>query len=156
MKRLVILATCLAMLTFTGCANGLLGGMFGNPGCNSRPTLFRSGGLLSDGPVRQFLRGDQCDSCNAHAGQMQLGGTPTCDACGAAVPADPYAMPTSPMQLQPATSFYPNNGGVALDEPFLPNAGMVSPLTPMAPMNDTLPSFNSMDGNLTEPPFNMN
>lgn len=155
MKRLVIMATCLAMLMFSGCANGLLGGMFGNPGCNTRPTLFQNGGLLSDGPVRQFLRGDQCDSCNAHAGQMQHShvGATTCDACGAAVAADPYALPNAPLQTQPMTSFYQGDGNVILNEPSFPSSNMGSPLVPMT---DSIPSFDTMNADVTEPPFGMN
>jgi hypothetical protein len=153
MKRLVILATCLAMLTLTGCANGLLGGgMF----CNERPALFRDGGLLSDGPIRQFLRGDQCDTCNAHAGQMLPTGNATCNACGNAVSSDPYAMPATIAPAQPVTSFYPETGGVTLDggvmldQPLLPDSGLMAPVSPGL---GQLPAFNSQDQILTEPPM---
>ena len=164
MKRLVTLADCLAMLTFTGCANGILGGgLFSNgcnSGCNSRPSLFGGNGLLSDGPVRQFLRGDACDSCNSAAGQVMPGygvpaySAPTCDACGGGVPADPYAIPSGAIPAggipmgQPTTSFYPSDAGVSLGQPIL-NGSSVSPLDPGAILGGAV--GGSIDS-LTEPP----
>lgn len=165
MKRLVTMAACLAMLTFTGCASGILGGgLFGggcNSGCNSSPAMFGGGGLLSDGPVRQFLRGDACDSCNAAAGQVAPGyGAPTCDACGSAVPAsDPYALPVGNnfgsvdnfggTISQPTTSFYPSDAGVSLGQPALQNSG-VTPLDPGA-IYGAAGALGTIEG-LSEPP----
>lgn len=148
MKRLVTMAACLAMLTFTGCANGLLGGgLFGN-GCNSRPGLFQGNGFLSDGPVRQFLRGDACDSCNSAAGQIAPASAATCDACGSSVPTDPYAPVAAPIQ-QPVTSFYPSDSGVMLGQPMLQNQGL-APLETIQPSANE--SFGAIDGAMSDPP----
>jgi len=159
MKRLVTLAACLAMLTFTGCASGILGGGLFNNGCNSghnsRPALFGGGGLLSDGPVRQFLRGDACDSCNAAAGQVAPGyGIPRCDACGGVAPSDPYAMPAVGTVGnvgigQPTTSFYPSDSGVSLGQPMLQDSG-VTPIDPGA-IYGSADAMGVTDG-LSEPP----
>ncbi|QEG21465.1 hypothetical protein [Mariniblastus fucicola] len=157
MKRLVTLAACLAMLTFTGCANGILSGGLFNRGCDSRPGLFGGNGLLSDGPVRQFLRGDACDSCNAAAGQVAPGyAVPTCDACGAGVPTDPYAMPVGAAPVaQPATSYYPSNGGgVSLGQPMFENPG-VGPID-QGVILGTPGMIDSIDNGLSEPPAGIN
>lgn len=162
MKRLVTLAACLAMLTFTGCASGILGGgLFGggcDSGCSSRPALFGGNGLLSDGPIRQFMRGDACDTCNSAAGQVVPSyGTPSCDACGGVAPAsDPYAMPVGNVNdfgsvgvSQPTTSFYPSDAGVTLGQPALQNSG-VAPIDPGAIYGAT-GTIGSIDA-LSEPP----
>lgn len=170
------MAACLAMLTFTGCASGILGGgLFGSgcdSGCNISPSsMFGGGGLLSDGPIRQFLRGDACDSCNAAAGQVAPGfGAPTCDACGSAVPAsDPYALPVGNnfggvnnfgvdnfggvnnfggTISQPTTSFYPSDAGVSLGQPALQHSG-IAPLDPGAIYGG---GAGGTIGGLSEPP----
>ena len=172
MKRLVTLAACLAMLTFTGCANGILGGgLFSSGcdnGCNSSPSLLGGNGLLSDGPIRQFLRGDACDSCNAAAGQVAPGyGVPTCDACGSAVGnaplgSDPYAFPTGSVnafpgtinQGQPTTSFYPSDAGVSLGQPIFHDSG-IAPIDSGA-ITGAAGAFDSIDNGLSEPPTGIN
>jgi len=103
MKRLVTALACLAMLAFSGCAGGILGGTC-NSGCNDRPSLFGSGGLFADGPVRQFMRGDACDTCNAAAGQVFPQQGPTCDACGTIVNGGGYSLPPAPVASQPTDS----------------------------------------------------
>ncbi len=155
MKRLVTLAACLAMLTFTGCANGILcGGLFGNSsGCKSRPTMFSGNGLLSNGPIRQFMRGDACDSCNAAAGQVSS----TCDDCLSAGQSDPYALPMNgsmgaPM-TQPATSFYPSDNGVSLGQPLI-NSDNMAPIDAgnMLGTPGDIGGFGAFDEGLAEPP----
>lgn len=163
MKRLVTLAACLAMLTFTGCANGILcQGLFGggNSGCNSSPGLFGSNGLFSNGPLQQFSRGDACDSCNSAAGQVAPSfSAPTCDACGGVAPASQFAIPTDPYAIpqgsfptaQPATSFYPSNSGVSLEQPVLQGSGINS-IDPGAIYSGS----GSVNGGLADPPFGIN
>ncbi len=159
MKRLVTLAACLAMLTFTGCASGICGGLFGgsNSSCNSRPSLFSGGGLLSDGPIRQFMRGDACDSCNSAAGQilpgMATGSAPTCNACGSVVPNDPYAVPMGAPMAQPATSYYPSDSGVSLGQPVIHDHGSIA--DPGAIIGSQ-GAFDGFDSNMSEPPTGIN
>ena len=178
MKRLVTLAACLAMLTFTGCSGILGGGLFGsgcNSGCNTGGSSLFGGGassLFSDGPIRQFMRGDACDTCNSAAGQISPGfGAATCDACGGIAPAsDPFAIPQgNPVNfgsVQPqtsfsppqgsttsfappqgsTTSFYPSDSGVSLGQPVLQNQG-IAPIDP----GSIYGSVGGFDG-LSEPP----
>ncbi len=159
MKRLVTLAACLAMLTFSGCASGICGGLFGgsNSGCNSQPSLFSGGGLLSDGPLRQFMRGDACDSCNSAAGQimpgMATGSAPTCNACGSVVPNDPYAVPMGAPLAQPTTSYYPSDSGVSLGQPMIHDD--VSPIDPGAIIGSQ-GVLGGFDSGLSEPPRGIN
>lgn len=171
MKRLVMMAACLAMLAFTGCAGGILnGGLFnsGNSGCNSAAGTFSSGGsgLLSDGPLRQFMRGDACDSCNSAAGQV----TPSysapiatgCDTCNG-VPVgfgqqgfDPYASPAiSYPSAQPATSFYTPESGVSIGQPMVGNQG-ISPIDPGGIYGAAEAFGDAIDGGLSDPPAGVN
>lgn len=115
--------------------------------------------MLSDGPIRQFLRGDACDSCNSAAGQVMPGyaapaySSPTCDACGG-VPADPYAIPSGSIPMgQPTTSFYPSDAGVSLGQPVLNGSG-VSPIDPGALYGGA--AIGGSIDSLTEPPAGMN
>lgn len=159
MKRLVTLAACLAMLTFTGCAGGILGGgLFNNgcnSGCNSNRGLLGGNGLLSDGPVRQFFRGDACDSCNSAAGQIAPAySAPACDTCNG-ISSDPYALPAGSVPTsQPVSSFYPSNSGVSLGQPVL-NDGGVSTIDPGV-IYGGAGAIESIEGGLAEPPAGIN
>ena len=162
MKRLVTLAACLAMLGFTGCAGGTFsGGLFNsgcNSGCNSSP------GLLSDGPLRQFFRGDACDSCNSAAGQLSPtfsgSAAPSCDTCNG-IPSgvstggfvsDPYAIPADSFPTaQPATSFYTPDGGVPVGQPAIQDSG-VTPIDPGSIYGSGDIFNGAIDGGLSEPP----
>ena len=187
MKRLVTLAACLAMLTFTGCANGVLGGgMFSNgcnSGCNSGSSLFGGKSFFSDGPIRQFLRGDACDNCNAAAGQVMPGfaapsfGSPSCDACGG-IPADPFAISSGSISsgpfaseafpsgaisqgvpmAQPTTSFYPGDAGVSLGQPVLDGSPVIdgSGISPIDPGSLYGGGIGGSIDSLNEPPAGMN
>ena len=171
MKRLVTMAACLAMLTLTGCAGGILnGGLFngGNSGCNSGSGTFGAsgGGLLSDGPLRQFMRGDACDSCNSAAGQLSPSYSAPiatgCDTCNGGVPVgigqgfDPYATPSiSYPNAQPATSFYTPEAGVSLGQPEIGSPG-VSSIDPGG-IYDAAEAFGgTIDGGLSDPPTGVN
>ena len=178
MKRLVTMAACLAMLTFTGCANGILGGGISgsscNNGCNSSstfssniPTFGGGSSLFSDGPIRQFFRGDACDSCNSAAGQVSPG----------FIPSDPFANPSNvpfgnsfsqPVITQPSTSFFPGDNGVSLGQPLAQPLPLGQPLeqpvisggsqTRIDPGSilGTPSAFGPIDGGLSEPPFGSN
>ena len=191
MKRLVTLAACLAMLTFSGCAGGICGGLFsgvGNSGCGSPGLLGGSSGglcgpngLFSDGPVRQFLRGDACDTCNAAAGQVSPGfgatqsfGAATCDACGGIAPDNSFAPSGSfapggsfPGAIAPSSDPFaipsgnPGNFGVQPSTSFYPSDAGVSLGQPQLQQQGIAPidpgsivgaeSFGPFDG-LSEPP----
>jgi len=150
MKRLVTALACLAMLAFSGCAGGILGGTC-NSGCNDRPSLFGSGGLFADGPVRQFMRGDACDTCNAAAGQVFPQQGPTCDACGTIVNGGGYSLPPAPVASQPTTSFYPNE---SINAPF-PQQHFDSG-TSLGPIDNSSILPGSLGTDLTMPPAGIN
>lgn len=156
MKRLVIAAACLAMLTFSGCAGGILGGLCNNGCNNSSPSLFGNGGLFADGPVRQFMRGDACDSCNSAAGQIVPQHGPTCDSCGSIVPNGGYTLPTAPPTSQPATSFYPGETvHGSFPQQHFHDGGVGLPGLPPAADNSAIP-FGSLGTDLTVPPAGIN
>ena len=162
MKRLVIASACLAMLTFCGCAGGILGGLCNNGCGNNSPSLFSSGGLFADGPIRQFMRGDSCDTCNPAAGQLLPQQGPSCDACGSIVPNTAFSLPAGPATSQPATSFYT---GEAVNGSFpqqqfpqqqfpqqqFPDAGLGAPITDPSAI-----PFGSLGTDLTLPPAGIN
>jgi len=186
MKRLVTLAACLATLTLAGCSSGVFGGgLFSNickPSCNSSAGTFGSSSLLSDGPLRQFMRGAACDACNGAAGQVsaptfgapQSFGTPTFGApqnfgapsfgvpqgipqgIPSGLSTDPFAtIPTNSFPTaQPATSFFPPDAGVSLGQPVLQNPG-VSPVDPGS-IEGIFGASGLVDGTLADPPLGIN
>jgi hypothetical protein len=138
MKRILFFVAMTGLLlATTGCSTsgGLLGGGL-NSGCNTCGNagsgLF-GGGLLQsdifqDGPVRQWLRGDACDSCNVPSGQITYdsGFDSNCQSCGAA---------SSPVMSAPATNYYPS-----YDQPVYEETSYDSSLP-------TLPSVGPLEGN---------
>lgn len=127
MKRILLLAALTGLLLATsGCSNGFLrGGLIGagNGGCNTTSGGLFGGNMLNsdflkDGPVRQWLRGDACDSCNIPAGQIGFSGglDSSCESglCGSGVspvlsgPVVPNPVVTGSPVLQPATNYYPS------------------------------------------------
>ena len=111
MKRILFFVAITGLLlASSGCStnSGLLGGGL-NSGCNtcgnSSSGLFGGGLLqsnfLQDGPVRQWFRGDACDSCNMPAGQITYdsGFDSSCQSCGNV---------SSPVISSPATNYYPS------------------------------------------------
>ena len=127
MKRIIFLAAIAGLLlTTSGCSNGFLRG--GNDCCGSTSSGLFSGGLLPtnflhDGPVRQWLRGDACDSCNIPAGQITYdsGFDSSCvnGDCGV-VTSPVYAGSVSgPVIQQPVSNYYPS-----YDEGALPTGGI--------------------------------
>jgi len=135
MKRIFFFIAITGLLLATsGCStnSGLLGGGL-NSGCNTcghtSGGLF-SGGLLrsnvfQDGPVRQWLRGDACDSCNVPAGQITYdsGFDSSCTNCGTV---------SSPVISAPTTNYYPSYSEPVLDGtsygeslPLVPSVGPI-------------------------------
>ena len=76
MKRFLMMALLTILVTgVSGCSCGGLGGGCGSPFGNLRSNFGNSQSILpdmSDGPVRRWLRGDSCDSCNVPAGQTSF------------------------------------------------------------------------------------
>lgn len=127
MKRILFMAAIAGLLLATsGCSNGFLrGGLIGagNDCCGSTGSGLFSGSVLpsnflKDGPVRQWLRGDACDSCNVPAGQITYdsGFDSDCtdgNCYGATSPV--ISGPVSgPIISQPATNYYPSYGAGAV------------------------------------------
>lgn len=127
MKRIVILAALAGLLMATsGCSNGFLRGGLIGAGNDCRGTsgngLFGGNMLnsnfLNDGPVRQWLRGDACDSCNIPAGQIGFGGaidsnceSGLCGTAGSPVLSGPILsspVVTGSPVIQPSTNYYPS------------------------------------------------
>ena len=171
MKRLLTLAAFLAILTLTGCSNGILGGGC-NTGCSSTPSTFGNGGLFSDGPIRQFMRGDACDSCNAHAGQVSAGSAPFCNSCSSPS-GDPFANPVNvpignvmnapfgnpvgapisqPGISQPGNSFFRGDTGASLGQPIMQDGGFPA-ADPGSIGTDA--GFGAFDTSFAEPPSGM-
>lgn len=131
MKRIFFfLAITGLLLASSGCSTNsrILGGGL-NRGCNTcgNPSggLF-SGGLLrssalQDGPVRQWLRGDACDSCNIPSGEItyDTGFDSTCQTCGSAA---------SPMTSAPVTNYYPSYNEPTYGDESLPALPSIGPL----------------------------
>ena len=111
MKRILFFLAITGLLLVTsGCStNGRLLGRGLNSGCNtcgnSSGGLFGGGvfqsNILQDGPVRQWLRGDACDTCNVPAGEITYdsGFDSTCTSCGNV---------SSPVMSAPTTNYYPS------------------------------------------------
>jgi len=128
MKRILFLTAIALLLTATsGCSNGLLsGGLIGggNDCCGTTSNgLFGGGGILQsnflkDGPVRQWLRGDACDSCNVPAGQITFdsGFDSSCESgnCGGFGVSSPVVtgfppIDSAPVVSSPVTNYYPSH-----------------------------------------------
>jgi len=121
MKRIIFLAAITVLLFATsGCSNGPLSGVIGvgnNCGNGCSNGLFGGSVLqsnfLKDGPVRQWLRGDACDSCNMPAGQITYdsGFDSTCESgyCGeVSSPVMSSPVMSGPVMSAPATNYYPS------------------------------------------------
>jgi hypothetical protein len=121
MKRILLFAALAGLLLATsGCSNGFLrGGLIGagNSSCGTTGSGLFGGnvlptGFLKDGPVRQWLRGDSCDSCNVPAGQIQLGGLDsTCESglcSGVPTPVVSGPILSNVPSSQPAVNYYPS------------------------------------------------
>jgi len=117
MKRILFLAAITGLLLATsGCSNGFLRGGLIGAGNNCSGTtgsgLFGGGVLpsnfLQDGPVRQWLRGDACDSCNIPAGQITYDSKfdSNCETgfCGDVT----SPVISGPVMTAPATNYYPS------------------------------------------------
>jgi len=84
MKRfsmMLLMSVLVAGASGCSCGNGLFGGAcsplggasLGGFGSNIGSSFGQSQGILpslQDGPVRRWLRGDACDTCNVPAGQI--------------------------------------------------------------------------------------
>ena len=127
MKRIIFLAAIAGLLlTASGCSNGFLrGGLIGggNDCCGSTSSGLFSGGLLptnflQDGPVRQWLRGDACDSCNIPAGQITYdsGFDSSCvdGSCGGVTSPVYSGNISGPIVQQPVSNYYPSYNEGAL------------------------------------------
>ncbi len=108
MKKRLLNALCLALILFvSGCASS----RYGDP-CNSRPTL-RS--WWQNNCVRNYFRGEPCNSCNPPAGQPSSFDTnliPGCEdgSCGGMVAPGPQ---TTIQGTSPSVPYYDdqfNNG----------------------------------------------
>ena len=125
MKRILIIAALAGLcLATTGCSNGFLrGGLINgcNDGCNTSSgglfsgNMLPSGDFFKDGPVRQWLRGDACDTCSIPAGQITYdsGFDSSCDTCGqvgSPVVSGPFTSNSvsGPIVSQPAVNYYPS------------------------------------------------
>lgn len=113
MKRIPLFIVAAAVIAGTSgcCCNGVLS----NPLGSVRSTfglpqdgLIRP--LLQDGPVRRWMRGDACDTCNVPAGQISFDGgfDSSCESgnCNAP-PAAPMGQPVYGSVPTPVTSGYP-------------------------------------------------
>ena len=182
MKKLSLLAVCIFILSLSGCANGLLSGC-GNS-CNQGGLfsggMFQGNGPLADGPVRQWLRGDECNTCNPAAEQL---GQPaacgcdsnvsaTCAACGQGVAnngmGDAFAQPMmgQPIMGQPVTGQPMINQQFGQPTISGPTGGTVNSFYPdfngnasAALDSDAYPAANDVfaTGDITpavQPPFN--
>lgn len=121
MKRIILIAAIFGLLLATsGCSNGFLrGGLIGagRDCCGASGNGLFGGNVLpsnflQDGPVRQWLRGDACDSCNVPAGQISIdsGLGANCEGgnCfGATSPVISRSVP-GPVVSQPAANYYPS------------------------------------------------
>ncbi len=158
MKRLFYLTVCVAVLALSGCANGLTS--CGSNTCNQGGLfsggLFSGNGPFADGPVRQWLRGDECDTCNAPAGQplCDSNTAATCSSCGQAAPMnDVYAQPAMGGQMinQPMIN-QPMMNQPMMNQPITGQPGFDAYSQPV--QNGTVNSFypdyggQSMDGGL--------
>ena len=77
MKRILMMVLLSVLVTgVSGCScGGLTGGGCGSPFGNLGSNIGGSQSILpnlSDGPVRRWLRGDSCDTCNVPAGQTSF------------------------------------------------------------------------------------
>ena len=170
MKRLIKFTFAITMISMSGCASGLMSSC--DTGCASAsPGFFQSdwyaNSIFADGPVRRYLRGDQCSTCNAPAGQTigcDSNTIGTCTNCGVGVPAgDAYSTGGSypypavqngsfPVEGGPVSSFYPdyNSGdvGPAVVEPgFGFDGGATGPM---------IDPYSSTPLETVQPPFNGN
>ena len=149
MKRILFFIVITGLLFVSGgCStnNGLLGGGLVNSGfnnCGNASGLFSGrllrSDILQDGPVRQWLRGDACDSCNVPSGQISFdsGFDPSCTTCGNA---------SAPVISTPTTNFYPSHGTPALGGT---NFGESLPSLPsIAPIEGTIGT-----GGISDSPF---
>lgn len=149
MKRILFFIVITGLLFVTsGCStnNGLLGGGLLNGGCNTCGNasglfggrLLRSN-FLQDGPVRQWLRGDACDSCNVPSGEISFdsGFDPSCTTCGNV---------SSPVISAPTTTnYYPTHSEPGLGA----NFGETLPALPsIAPVDGAVGT-----GGISESPF---
>lgn len=165
MKRILFfIAITGFLLASSGCStnSGLLGGGLFNNGCNNcgnSSGLF-GGGLLrsnmvQDGPVRQWLRGDACDSCNVPSGQITYdsGFDSTCDTCGSV---------SSPIMSAPTTNYYPSYnqqsqpsyGGTSYNEglPAMPAIGPLEGTSGVGPINESQ-FFGGANDSIELPPL---
>ena len=112
MKRFLMMVLLSVLVTgVSGCScGGLAGSGCSSPFGNLGSSFGSSQGILpslSDGPVRRWLRGDSCDSCNVPAGQTSFGSsfdssceTGLCNApvgesvFGTPIPSSPVGVPT--------------------------------------------------------------
>ena len=125
MKRIIFLAAIAGLLIATsGCSNGLLRG---NDCCGSTNSGLFGGSILPsnflhDGPVRRWLRGDACDSCNVPAGQItyESGFDSSCvdGSCGGVTSPVFAGSVSGPVVEQPVANYYPS-----YDEGVLPVSG---------------------------------
>ncbi len=161
MKRILFfIAITGLLLASSGCStnSGLLGGRL-NSGCNTcgnSSGLF-SGGLLrsnmlQDGPVRQWLRGDACDSCNVPAGEITYdsGFDSTCTSCGNV---------SSPIMSAPSTNYYPSydqpvHSGTSYGEslPAMPAIGPIDGTSGVGGINESQ-FFGGANDSIELPPL---
>lgn len=152
MRRILFFVAITGLLFATsGCStsNGLLGGGL-NSGCNTcgntSSGLFGGGLLqsnfLQDGPVRQWLRGDACDTCNAPAGQITYdsGFDSSCSSCGSV---------SSPIVSAPTTTnYYPS---YSEQTPIYDGSSYSEPVyggTTYGESLPTIPSVGPIEGNI--------
>lgn len=167
MKRILFFVAITGLLLATsGCStsNGLLGGGL-NSGCNTcgntSSGLFGGGLLksnfLQDGPVRQWMRGDACDSCNMPAGEITYdsGFDSSCQNCGNV--SSPIM--SAPVMSAPATNYYPSYdepvyGGTSYGEslPAMPSIGPIGENSGVGSINQSQ-FFGGANDSIELPPL---
>ena len=162
MKRIIFLAAITGFILATsGCSNGPLSGVMGagnNCGNGCSNGLFGGSVLpsnfLSDGPVRQWLRGDACDSCNVPAGQITYdsGFDSSCESCGTV--SSPVV--SGPITSAPATNYYPsyNENYPSYDEslPPISSAGPIEGTNGIGGISESQ-FFGGANDNIELPPL---
>jgi hypothetical protein len=151
MKRLLMMVLLSVLVTgVSGCScGGLTGAGCGSPFSNLGSGFGNSQGILpnlSDGPVRRWLRGDSCDSCNVPSGQTSfdsgIGFNCESGTCNAPIGESVYGapIPGSVGATTPVTTGYaPVYGNLPVEStaPVLDQGYMNSPYTSPDTYGDT-------------------
>ena len=129
MNKLILTACVCLMFSMSGCATS------GN-GCSGRNSIFGQRLLQRKTPVqdtvRGWFRGDPCNTCNPPVGMSANYGTnvaPMCDACGGVVPQSNQGI-----QLYGDPNLNAPLSSPSLVDPNMNNGGIISPTTPVGPI----------------------